>query len=406
MKSKKKVITSIILVVSLLCMGCFDGNKDRTVHPGFQIDEVYKPDFDNISFSNTPSLESPLKISNKPYVGELNFSVSWNFFDNKIFTDYGQTLSISINNLMNVPLYVYLVKIETSYGEMTSKDVGEKVDPQASNIFLGLIHMGGPKAEINFTYTVSVSLYISSNDYYYDAGEQQFTGEQLHASELPVCTYDEEVKTSDADFVGLINGDVNHNRDPFHKSVNSVFDPSVPAIRNKAVLVAGKHSGAYNIWQVMELYQFVKDNISYVSDPSTTSNYWASPNETLTAGGGDCEDKAILLGTLISAIGGTCRVYFTEDHAFCGVYIGSDPSIKASLLHSLEKFYGTTLIPFLIKDDIGYWAVCDPTGSIYFGGYPTGGSPVKNWDNSDDDCWLWRFLDEPDINVIDLIGAE
>lgn len=237
-------------------------------------------------------------------------------------------------------------------------------------------------------------------------GEQRFTGDQLWASELPDCTSSEEIKSSDPEFVGLINGNINQNKDPFYKSVNSVFNPSIPAIRNKAVLIAGKHSGTYNIWQVMELYQFVKDNISYVSDPSTTSNYWASPNETLTASGGDCEDKAILLGTMISSIGGTCRIYFTEEHAFCGVYIGSDPGIKTYLLQSLERFYGTPLIPFMIIDEIGYWAACDPTGSMYFGGYPTGGSPVKNSDNSDDDCWLWRFLDDPDINVIDLIGAE
>lgn len=89
--------------------------------------------------------------------------------------------------------------------------------------------------------------------------------------------------------------------------------------------------------------------------------------------------------------------------------MGERPTVVSRInlyrIQSLEKFYRSPLIPFVIKDEIGYWVVCDPTGSTYFGGYPTGSSPVKNEDHSEDDCYLWRFLDEPDLNIIDLIGG-
>ena len=46
-------------------------------------------------------------------------------------------------------------------------------------------------------------------------------------------------------------------------------------------------------------------------------------NVTLKVGAGDCEDQAILLSSMIEAVGGTTRVYLTDNHAFAAVYIGN-----------------------------------------------------------------------------------
>ena len=67
------------------------------------------------------------------------------------------------------------------------------------------------------------------------------------------------------------------------------------------------------------LYYFVENKIKYVSDPEV--QYVQLPSETLISGGGDCEDKAILLATLLEAIGLDADIGLTHDHAFVRVQI-------------------------------------------------------------------------------------
>lgn len=67
------------------------------------------------------------------------------------------------------------------------------------------------------------------------------------------------------------------------------------------------------------LYYFVRDRIKYVSDPA--KQYVQLPSETLISGGGDCEDKAILLAALEEAIGNDADIGLTQSHAFTRVQL-------------------------------------------------------------------------------------
>ena len=69
------------------------------------------------------------------------------------------------------------------------------------------------------------------------------------------------------------------------------------------------------------LYYFVRDRVKYVSDPD--KQYVQLPSETLMSKGGDCEDKAILLATLLEAIGLDADVGLTHDHAFVRVQLAN-----------------------------------------------------------------------------------
>ena len=58
------------------------------------------------------------------------------------------------------------------------------------------------------------------------------------------------------------------------------------------------------------LFEYVKKNVTYVPDPSHMSegemvdgDYVAPPVETLDARGGDCDDQAVLIASLFSAVG-------------------------------------------------------------------------------------------------------
>lgn len=174
--------------------------------------------------------------------------------------------------------------------------------------------------------------------------------------------------------------------------INKLIYPIDPTVRNTAIQTAKKHPGSYNIYQVCYLFDYVEDNIEYVSDPRGLE-YMAKPGETLTAGGGDCDDYAILLTALINAIGGTPRIYITEDHMFTSVYIGDENNINA-IESSISEYYNTPVTLHYLTDDSGVWLLLDPTSSFFYaGGLPTVAKPTGTG---------WTFENATNITVIDV----
>ena len=60
------------------------------------------------------------------------------------------------------------------------------------------------------------------------------------------------------------------------------------------------------------------------------------PMTPLKIGAGDCDDKAILISSMLEAVGGKTRVYLTDTHAFAAVYWrGQEPEqLKPQLKES------------------------------------------------------------------------
>jgi hypothetical protein len=100
-----------------------------------------------------------------------------------------------------------------------------------------------------------------------------------------------------------------------------------PTTRDFAVKIAGKSSGAYNIGQICKIFATVcPPNWKYVNDPLENEFYSkASRTISQTNLSGDCDDFAILLYSLITAIGGKARINFvvglTGGHAFTEIDI-------------------------------------------------------------------------------------
>ncbi len=70
------------------------------------------------------------------------------------------------------------------------------------------------------------------------------------------------------------------------------------------------------------LLDFVSNDIHYVSDPADGLEYAKDPIDTLIAGAGDCEDQALLLCSLLEAVGVRTYMAFTVDHVFLLVRFG------------------------------------------------------------------------------------
>jgi len=97
-------------------------------------------------------------------------------------------------------------------------------------------------------------------------------------------------------------------------------------VRNTAVKLAGHSPGAFNIGQVCDIFDFCYNKWKYVNDPLGIE-YFADASETLLNGlNGDCDDFAILICSLILAIGGEATISFAYGeeggHAFAEVNIG------------------------------------------------------------------------------------
>jgi len=96
-----------------------------------------------------------------------------------------------------------------------------------------------------------------------------------------------------------------------------------PGIRQLAMeLVHGCAQQDYSC-EVRSLHQFVRDKIRYVGDISDTETVH-TPRRTLEQAGGDCDDKTILLATLLETINHKTRFVagaFDEPDVFTHVWL-------------------------------------------------------------------------------------
>ncbi len=61
------------------------------------------------------------------------------------------------------------------------------------------------------------------------------------------------------------------------------------------------------------LYLFVRNTIKYINDP-LQQDFIQAPEETLLTGGGDCDDGAVLLASLLGGIGIETEFVFKPEH--------------------------------------------------------------------------------------------
>ena len=140
-----------------------------------------------------------------------------------------------------------------------------------------------------------------------------------------------------------------------------------PLVRYRAVTIARNHPGTMGWEQAKAICEWVRDSIGYVSDPYD-SEYSQLPDETLTNMGGDCDDQAILLASLLMNVGFRCSLVFCERHVYVATYLPAAPD-------TLRTFpEGEWPDATLARDWIGF----DPTCSdCSFGELPEGDKMIE-----------------------------
>jgi transglutaminase-like putative cysteine protease len=156
--------------------------------------------------------------------------------------------------------------------------------------------------------------------------------------------------------------------------------PRDPVVRDFAVQLAKEHPGAYDdpqgsripseagLRQIYRIHQFVSSQWRYVSDPNVNWFDYASPaRRTLAVGlAGDCDDFAILLSSLVSAIGARVRILHgytsTLGHAVTEVWMGRG-AVAQQNLNRLKTLVGSSAstLEYHLGTDGSVWLITDWT---------------------------------------------
>lgn len=351
-------------------------------------EEVFIPDIASFTSPAIPSY-STAKIELTPVLRtplQPGFSLSSNYQTSEFYQGGVSYFKISIKNEGRNPIFIdkYGVSVNASENRIFSEDCGALLIPGEEQN-LGIIAVQIPEEE-KASFSIVLWLLASTSEGKWHEYEPYFmNGYTANLKPMPEKIYPK----------------YRYNPAYYFKKINLLVESAEPSIRNKAAEVARSYPGAYNIYQVCALFDMVKEEIEYVSDPRG-NDIWEPANVTLKIGAGDCEDQAILLSSMIEAVGGTTRVYLTDTHAFAAVYIGNGTASTNIAVKGIKAYYGNVDVNYL-TDEYGSWLMLDPTSSLYAGGLPGKTAQAKVQAVGENETHRsWTFLNTSTVKVIDI----
>ncbi|MGM0771917.1 MAG: transglutaminase domain-containing protein [Halobacteriota archaeon] len=293
-----------------------------------------------------------------------------NFYENN-----PATIELFVENREEMPIFIYSYGVQLNNGKFMGHESGYTIRKNEKKS-IGFICLDVPEDVDSMDLKIGFGIFAqTSSGQWYDYGTQFL--DEISIEVMP------GVNESIVEYIS--------NKEPLFTITNEKVDPRSENVRALAASGAMAYPGEYNIYQVCSLFDHVKSNIKYMTDPRG-EDYWATPEETLKVSAGDCDDSAILLSSLIEAIGGSTRIYLTDTHAFATVYIGKDEVAKENI-DAVKKYYGCVPV-YYTTDEYGSWLILDTTSGLHAGDLPAGAVPT-------DDSWV--FTDTETVNIIDII---
>ena len=350
-------------------------------------EEVFVPDMASFTSPAIPSYSTSKKeltpILRTPL--QPGFSLSSNYQTSELFQGGIGYLKISIRNEGRNPVFIdrYGVSVNASKSQIFSEDCGVLLSPGEEQS-LGVIAVQVPEEE-KASFSIVLWLLASTSEGKWHEYDPYFLkGFTTDLKPMPE-KYSPKYR---------------YNPDYYFRTINRLVEPSEPDVRAKAAETARSYPGAYNIYQVCALFDMVKEEVEYVSDPRG-NDVWEPANVTLKIGAGDCEDQAILLSSMLEAVGGTTRVYITDNHAFAAVYLGKGTDSTDAAVRGVRAYYGNVDVNYL-TDEYGSWLMLDPTSSLYAGGLPGKTAQTKVQVGENETHRSWTFVNTTEVRVIDI----
>lgn len=364
------MIASMAIVVMLISFFMLGGVAQDP--QGFLEDELEAPAVTTIDRAE----ERPGTPGELDFPARLRSVISYT----PMYEGYGGIVELQIENQGSNYLFVPSYRVQWEGGnDSFSRNSSALVGP-GEIISMGVLHLPGPGSEGNATFEVAMVLWSSSanGNLWYDKGETTVsTQDVVVLPESPL--QDKEVHSNPVYYYNKVNGLVNF------EAVQVLMEDVLEAV-----------PGIFSVHQVIEAYELVRANFAYFDDEE---NHWQSTQETIELGGGDCEDHAILLASLLTAMGGDCRINLISGHAFPTLFVGNSISEMSKVRQNIWDYYGNEAPVYWTLDDLGYWLLVDTVGMPYVGGFPAASIPVGT-----DGGISWNFEDGDWIRTIDVTG--
>lgn len=162
--------------------------------------------------------------------------------------------------------------------------------------------------------------------------------------------------------------------------ISNAMDYTNPTTRDFALsLIDKSNSGSGNFNQVCDMWDHIYNEWTYVHD-TTGSEYFSSASETINVDlKGDCDDFAILVGSVIQATGSNSRIIAAQGadgksgHAYSEICVGNEESLQ-NVVDCICYRYNCEYVYYTVEinnnGDPVYWVNLDwqsnhPGGEYY-----------------------------------------
>jgi hypothetical protein len=350
-----------LLMASLALTGCLGSDEF-----GFSANDLTAPELATASIELEDVPEADMM-----YIG-MEYALSWKV--SEVNQCHTAAVKIFLENKGLGDIFVDSISWTWADGGSFERDVAVTVSPGEEAMVGKLLFTSQEAGEQ--TYSVGVGMLASNlmGTRWYDHGIIETDEHEIDV--IPLGT--------------AVEYNVTSNPRSVYDDINSLVD--FETVDSAVDMIINEHPGEYSIIQVVAAYEWVEGNIEYVLD---VGDHWQSAEETLLQGYGDCEDQAILLASIVTALGGTARVNIMEQHAFPTVYVGDDNGTLEGVRACLSSYYDADVEVCFLEDGYGYWMVIDTNGIPYAGGLPP--LSVSTEDG-------WGFLETDYLYPIDVTG--
>ncbi|UCG69863.1 MAG: hypothetical protein JSV09_02240 [Thermoplasmata archaeon] len=389
MRQRILVLILLGLFITQILAGCTLFSDDDEYGEGFKETDLVAPKVP--SYAPHDTIERP-DVNESQLAPGYSYNLSWAM--GEVYANWGGFISISCENTGVNDIFVYRAGIVVNWSFPSTWIYEERnvLIPTGEIGHLGLVYFDAPNVTGDYGYHIILSLLVKDNELFSEHNvESWYDNGTVHSKDKSFYVHSLE-PAREIKYV--------YNYKHYQDKLNSKIDFNDVNVQNNAQEIIEKYPGDYNIYQVLAIFDFMLNDLTYISDPEGR-DYWASCSETLKKKGGDCEDLSILFSSMIGAIGGTTRIYLTKTHAFPAIYIGNLVQ-KNEILDAIRLYYGTEPDFVLFGGEGHYWLAADPAGSLYLGGLPADAEPALI---SESPLSLdFIFIDTKEIHVIDILG--
>ncbi len=316
--------------------------------------------------------------------------VSIMIYIGQIYADCGGSVRLNITN--NDSRAMFLEEAAFSWAgstDMFSVDVNAEIAPRESLVIPALA-FGGPSAAGTRGYQLGIRMLQMRNGNWSRVLGQSDDWLMFSENNLEV--------------LGLPDGDLNKislNPRMYYTRVNDIVDFGIGPVVNATDNATAGMGDGFTVGKACAIFDWLDTNLNYTEDPGS-GDVWFSPDQTLSAGGGDCEDYALLMAAMADHAGGYSRIYLTADHAFAAVYVGNTTDDLDSAIADVRAYYRTELNVYSFSDEKGYWVIADPLGSFHLGGSAVGLAPTQEWNGT----WNFTFQESDTLFAVDVTGTD